>query len=149
MQSISKQIKRTTQTQSGKSSRLCQIFERPCKTYGIHHQRQSGKSSRPPNPTNPRSYHMEGGLGTRMPIQTIPYGRGEEEEDGRLGTCAPHIYPTSPLGDRWFRSIFNQITPLPTLSPGLRSGLFVSVTGLYHFLQTLENAGRELQKVQC
>ena len=40
-----------------------------------------------------------------------------------------NIYPTRPLGDRWFKSSFNQITPIHTLSPGLRSGPFGSVAG--------------------
>ena len=44
-----------------------------------------------------------------------------------------YIYHTNPLGYRWFRSSFNQITSLPTLSPGLRSGPPGSGTGLNNF----------------
>ena len=53
------------------------------------------------------------------------------------------------LGDRWFRDDFNSITPLPTLSPGLRSGPSGSLAGVHHFLHTLHNAEREPRKVRC
>ena len=45
-----------------------------------------------------------------------------------------YIYPTSPLGDKWFRNNFNQITPHPTLPgapirPALILGLWSMVLG--------------------
>ena len=42
-------MKHSTQTQSSKGSRLMQIIENAHKSYEIHHQRQSVKSSRLPN----------------------------------------------------------------------------------------------------
>ena len=57
-----------------------------------------------------------------------------------------HIPPAP--GVRWFRSSSIKITPLPTLSPGLRSSPLGSVGGIYHFRQTLQKTKREPPKVR-
>ena len=59
------------------------------------------------------------------------------------------IYPTTPLGDRWFTNNIKQITAFHALSSGLRSGPFGVVAGVCRFLQNCENANRELPKLQC
>ena len=57
-----------------------------------------------------------------------------------------YIYPTSPLCDRWFRSSSNQIIPLPTLSPCLRSGGSGSVAGEHPLRQPLMNCPANASK---
>ena len=73
------------------------------------------------------------------PVQLICFPFGE------------HFLPRShheshqPLGDKWFKSSVNQITLLHTLFLSLRSGGPGSLARVYHFLQNMQNAKRELQ----
>ena len=56
----------------------------------------------------------------------------------------PFIPPA--LWAKWFRGNSIKITPLPTLSPGLRSCPSGRLGGIYHFRQTLQKAEREPPK---
>ena len=61
-----------------------------------------------------------------------------------ISAVGEHFLPSShheshqPLGDRWFKSSVNQITLLPTLFLGLRSGGLGSLAWVYHLLQNMQ-----------
>ena len=52
-------------------------------------------------------------------------------------------YPTSPLGENWFRGCLNNMTAFASFFPGLQSGEPGSATGFYNFLPTPQNAQQE------
>ena len=84
-----------------------------------------------------QSWHCEGKQSTANQTIRVSENTNGPEHKTKRDTQRQISYPTSPLGDRWFRGCFNQITSFPTLSPGLQPGPLGSVAGLYHFLQDL------------